>query len=218
MMGKKTIGEAGTTPLRCTTEIVDKFIDDISNSSTASWNLQNVDVFNNFYDSEADFLKDLTKAQAEEAFYAVKTERFSTVIPSKYLFLLSKVKERYKTFNMLAVALRKTDINKLFKPGTIAEGYTLYDVICSAFEPAFKPVSENVQGVFIKDHWEVYDQTLNRIIFLPKDLGDIFSDNDFEEMCYSKDCNDIVCKGTPIRFLGGYKGVRKDTHDLRDLI
>lgn len=204
-------------PVRCTQEMIDNFIEACKSSSTAAVNLKILESAKAFYDCEKVVAKLIPVAEREEVFYAMKAEKFSPIIPAKFLFLFNKVKEQLESFNLLTVGLTSGDINTLFAEGTLAEGYSVRDVIKSLYQKEFEPVSESVRGIQIKDYWEVCIEKENVIIFIPDKLRARLSDDDLEEITIGKDA--LMVYGKPLRFLSSdYYGVVRNLLDMRKMI
>lgn len=217
MLGKKFTTEEKKEPVRCTQEMVARFNKAMKSSITAEDNLAMVEDYRAFYDYEPGISMLIPNNEKEEVFYAAKLEYFSPVIPSRFLYLLTKVQKEAKSFNLIPVVLSAYDVKKLFAKGTIADGYCLRDVICTLFQKEYKPVSDAVRGVKIDDYWEVCSEKDNRIILLPDKLRQQLSDDDLEEIRVVK--GNVMLGQLQLRFVSSnYYGAYNKVYDMRGLV
>lgn len=217
MMGKKYTTDEKKEPVRCTKEMITNFQKALLTSLTAEENLKNIEDYKAFYKCEPIVASMIPAEEREEVFYAAKLEYFSPIIPSRYLFLLSKIKEEVGSFNLIPVVLSQYDVKRLFAKGTIADGYCLRDVICSLFQKEYKPVSDAVRGVKIDDYWEVCLEKENRIIMIPDKLRQQLSDDDLEKIHIVK--KNVMLGDIQLRFISNdFLGVYNKIYDMRGLM
>lgn len=217
IIGRKFTKKLEKKPLRCTQEIVDRFIELCSTSNTAALNLKVLDTASSFFKYEKGIANMMKKEEREEAFYAYKAEKFSPVIPSKYLYLFDKMKKSEKSFNLLAVSLSKHDLDNLFAEGMLEEGYSVKDVICSLYNRNFVPVSDSVRLVNMKTHYELLISNKEAIAMLPTELGECISDEDAERIELKG--NYLTLGNIQLRFLSPkFLGAIKDVYDYRSII
>lgn len=216
IIGRKYSDMEEQSPIRCTQEMVARFQEEAKKSCTAGINLKSLDSSVEFYRCENELKKVIPKEEQEEVFYATKLEKFSPIIPSKYLYLLKMVKEQLGSFNLLTRGLSAKSLNTLFAKGTIAEGYCLKDVICSVFQKDYTPISDSTRGVQVEDYWEVATSDGKNILLLPDKLRKLLSDNDLELLEVKH--KTVLINGQPLRFISNeYYGVYNKIYDMREL-
>lgn len=217
IIGKKFTKKLEKQPLRCTQEIVDKFVELCGTSTTAALNLKVLDKASSFIKYEQGISKMMARDEIEEAFYAYKAEKFSPVIPSKYLYLFDKIKKTRDSFNLLPISLTKSDLDTLFAEGTLEEGYSVKDVICAFYNRNYTPISDSVRKVNMKTHYELLISNKEAIALLPLELGDCISDEDAEKVELKG--NYLTLGNIQLRFLSPkYLGVIKNIYDYRSIM
>ena len=216
IIGRKFSDMEEQHPIRCNKEMVDRFVEALKVSPTAYKNLEILDVDKQFFKLEKDVAALIPEEEREEVFYAAKMEKYSPVIPSKYLYLIKLVKEQAGSYNLFPVCLAKGDLEKLFAKGTIAEGYCLKDIICKVFDSSYSPISESVRGVKVEDYWEVVTNNGKAIVFMPDTLRKELSNDDLE-LIHVKGKR-AMFQDIQLRFLSSaYLGICNKIYDLRGL-
>lgn len=217
IQGKKFTGELTKEPVRCTPEMVNKFIEGVRQSVYGSINLKTISNPKEFYRCEPDIERLFeTKEEREEVFYAMKCEKYSPVIPSKFLFLILKCKEQFKSINYLPKVLSAGDVNKLFSKGTIADGLTLEEVIKSLVDSQYQVLSPFKRVVQVHGYWEVLLEEDDAIIFIPDGLKSKLSERDYDNIKIGP--KDLLLNNKPLRYFGGYFGACNSKLDLTGLI
>lgn len=214
VMGDKAIGAEPVSPVRCNSDVLSDFIKEVNKCYTAAQNMQATDSAKRFFAIEPDIAHFTPKEYRQEVFYAYKCGSYSPVIPSKYLFMLSKCKSKYLSMNMFTKVIPKKDLQTLFTSGCIADGYSLYDVIKSLYDKEFHPLGETKLSNKRSDYTELYIREKDMVALVPNKIGEALSDADINRLqVVGKD----ICLGdVPIKTLGGYYGVCNSTYDLRE--
>ena len=216
IVGKKFVEGEELHPIRCNQEMVDRFIEALDTSPTAYKNLDMLDVDTQFFKLETTVRDLIPEEEREEVFYACKMEKFSPVIPSKFLYLIKLVYEQNGSYNLIPVSLSSSDLKRLFTKGTIAEGYCLKDVICKLFDSSYSPISESTRGVKVGDYWEVVLNNGKAITFIPDKLKSELSSDDLELLCVKG--NRVMLQDMELRKLSSsYIGICDKIYDLRGL-
>ena len=219
ILGKKYTRELKKEPIRCSKELIEEFKEATKVSETAARNIKGAEKAEDFFNCEPGLIANtkLSKAELEECFYAVKMGRFSPIIPSKYLFLLDKVNTQLGSFNLLAIGLGQAVLNNLFAKGTIADGYCLYDIIRTLYQKDFKPVGIGQKVVKINGYYEVLLDKENRILFLPKELRELLSDDDIDNLSVRN--GDVYVYDRKLKFISKkYFGAYNKVYDMRGLV
>lgn len=216
ILGRKFVNVLGREPFRADKQFLEDAKKELLKHPTAYKNLSLIDSSKVFFAREVDLAEKVPNTQKEEFFYGVKLGYVSPAIPAKALFYMDRCLEEYGTLNVLPKFVLSGDLKKMFSDGYCAEGYCLRDVICSLFQPNYKPIDDGQMSAPNGEHWDIYIQETDTVAIIPKKIKDKLQPEDIRRL--KVEGRHITLSGKPIYELGGYIGAVNSTYDLRDII
>lgn len=217
IFGKEYLAELKKEPYRANENTLKEVLDIFSRGLFIKDNIEATDNFKAFYEAEPDIARMIEDEKKEEFFYAAKLGMCSPVIPAKYLFLLKKSYETYGTLNNIGFVLPKSNLKELFSKGTLAEGYTLEEVIRSLIQREYTPFRKgSYKNAIGEDSIELFLEKINRVAIVPEDIASRLTDDDIRLIEVKKGL--LTLNGVNILSTNKYLGVSRKVYDLRCLI
>ncbi len=154
-----------------------------------------------------------------ECFYACKVGYFMGGVPSKLLYIVTKMLSRNeakvfvnRSINSAVQLLKPYMSNEYVLDG---QKYTVKDVIENVAGAPVKLLNTSIRKTKVGQEWEVFIPEVNRVAILPAGLGELLSMTDCENLRYVRELG-IVLHDVPIRVMGNRVGITTDDFDLRN--
>jgi hypothetical protein len=201
-------------------ESIDDFRKVVNSSRSMAYTyetLEDVDAFMKLYPG---IKKLYGSALLSELFYASKLNQYYEGIPSKLIYVLTKLFKEFGTVHIndtLSRGLKYLTpfINHIYVVN--GQDLTLKDVIDVFAKGAVKLLTSSVRKVKAVDCYEVFIPNANRVALLPNDIANQLPYADCEKLSFDRN-RGIVMDDLVVRTMSNRLGVTKDDFDLRQCI
>lgn len=193
----------------------------IAASKTATDMYNGCDDANSFFSVYTDIKKMIGASICNEVFYACKLTYVYDGVPSRLVYIISKMISKCNTaYPNVAINRTYKLLSKYLSDVYIVGGqeFTVKDVIENMFGFGIKLITSSVPKVKSTNCYEVYVRDVERVALIPGDIARILPYAECEKLRFDRQVGIVMTDGTPLRCLNGRLGITKDDFDLTDCL
>lgn len=191
-------------------------------SSKTVENVYNMtDDANSFFSMFPDIKKMFGDGVCVEVFYACKLKFVYDGVPSKLVYIVSKMLSECGNCNINTALNRTTSllrpyVDHIYKVD--GKEYTLKDVIENMTGFSIKLLTSSVRKVKSVNCFEVYVPNVERVALLPPDIAKLLPYSECAKIRYDRELGLVVGDDTVVRCLNGRLGITRDDFDLTNCV